>query len=242
MCATYTLNIDLGQFSELFESVLLDESSPLDRVKSDVYPFGYAPVLVRAPHSSDLLLTAKRYALTPPWAKEEKVKWATYNARMTRSNAKSGKYEFIYEVPTWKSAFAKNHCVVPLNNFRESCHDGKAHGHIAQFSSKNQPLLFAAGIYDDWVNAKTGEVISSFAIITTEPDRFLTEVGHDRSPVFLDKGAAYRWLEPFKTSREAFEFLEKNTVHPHLDYELVRKLKSAAGSEVSSLGSKRSQE
>lgn len=234
MCATFTFNLDVAQLSELFDTLTLDESSPLDRVKRDAYPHTYALVITAPPQSSELLLTAKRYALTPAWASEEKVKWATYNARLTRTHAKTGQKEFIYDVPSWRSAFGKRHCLVPLNSFRESCHDGKARGHIAEFTPDNKAVLFAAGLYEDWVNKKTGEVLSTFAIITTEPDSFLTDIGHDRSPVFLNSHTALKWLQPFTTPQKAYDFLESHKEIPKLHYELVRKLKSAPASDAES--------
>jgi putative SOS response-associated peptidase YedK len=41
---------------------------------------------------------------------------------------------------------------------------------------------------------KTGEVIDSFAIVTTEPDEFIKKTGHDRSPLFLPEAQWSHWL------------------------------------------------
>lgn len=237
MCATFTFRPgEIAELTAAIKDLVLDESSPLDRVKDDVYPYGYACVITSPPQTENLLLSAKRYSLTPSWSKEEKVKWATYNARMARTNARTGKAEVIYEVPTWKGAFGNKHCIVPLHSFRESCRDGKAKGHIAEFTPQQSAVIYAAGIYDDWINKKTGEVLSSFAIVTSEPNQFLIDVGHDRSPAILSLDNAKRWLEPFASAKAAYAFLEENKEIPPMNYELVRKLKSGPVSDDAESG------
>lgn len=224
MCAVFSFKINDVDLMVTFPELKLDESSPFYKIKEDTYPHNYSPVIVYL--NNELVLTAKRYALTPSWSKDEKVKWASYNARLNRDNSKTGVLEYIYQVPTWKTAFEKKHCLVPVSHFRESCHSGEAEGHIVRFEPKNKPVLFAAGIYDDWVNPKSGEVTSSFAIVTTEPDAYIEKVGHDRSPVFLDEKKALEWLKPFPSVKEAYSFLEKNHSPPELKFEIERKLKS----------------
>lgn len=225
MCATYTYHVDEAQIEKVFAKYLMDESAPFEKIKDDVFPFTYAPVLVAK--GKFPMLTAKRYSLTPSWASTEKVKWATYNARMNRPKAKGGGLEYIYEVASWKDSFAKYHCLVPMTRFKESCHEGKAAGHMVKFIPKDNDLLLAAGIFSDWVDKKTGEIISTFAIVTTEPDEFIKGVGHDRSPVFLDPNAGQEWIGKFKDGKAAYSFLEEAATRPPLLFEIDRKLKSA---------------
>ena len=63
------------------------------------------------------------------------------------------------------------------------------------FSAPGEGLIFAAGIWDEWVNRSTGEVIQSFAIITHEPPPFIADTGHDRCPVFLGESDGAKWLD-----------------------------------------------
>lgn len=226
MCANYTFKANEKALQKFFEGLLLDASAPFDEVPESVFPFTFAPVIVKK--DGQLALTAKRYSLTPSWAKTPKVKWATYNARMNRPNAKNGKLEFIYEVPTWKESFASFHCLVPMDEFKESCHEGSGAGHIVKFEpTKPGSLLFAAGLYSDWIDKTTGEVLSTFAIVTHDPDEYIRSVGHDRSPVFLGSDSGKEWLNSFNTGIDAYEFLVKNSTRPELKYDLDRKLKSA---------------
>jgi putative SOS response-associated peptidase YedK len=226
MCANYTYHPDENELQKSFKKLKIDKAAPFDEVKGSIFPFTYAPVIVA--NKSDLMLTAKRYSLTPAWADTPKVKFATYNARMNRPSTKKGKeIEHIYEVPTWREPFAKFHCLVPMNEFKESCHEGVASGHIVRFVPKEGGLLFAAGIYSDWVDKKTGEVLSTFAIVTTDPDGYIKKVGHDRSPVFLNPQNGADWLSDFKTGKDAYDFLMEEHLRPKLEYVIERKLKSA---------------
>jgi putative SOS response-associated peptidase YedK len=225
MCANYTFRPDENELQKAFKKIQIDDTAPFNEVKGSVFPFTYAPVIVA--HGKDLMLTVKRYSLTPSWAKTPKVKWATYNARMNRPNEKTGKgLEHIYDVPTWREPFAKHHCLVPMTEFKESCHEGEGAGHIVKFAPKNESLLFAAGIYSDWVDPTTGEILSTFAVVTTDPDEYIKKIGHDRSPVFLNVDSGKKWLADFKSGKEAYQFLEEELARPVLDYQIDRKLKS----------------
>lgn len=128
---------------------------------------------------------AMRFALLPSWAKEPKVKFATHNARL----------ETIDEKPTWKTVFVKRHCLVPMTDFIEPIYDGEYAGHMVSFQEKTGAAVFAAGVWDEWVDRQTGEVIQSFSIITHEPPPFVAAIGHDRCPVFLGEDAAAEWLK-----------------------------------------------
>jgi len=130
------------------------------------------------------ILGAMRFALLPSWSKEPKVKFATHNARL----------ETIDEKPTWRTVFVKRHCLIPLTDFIEPIYEGDYAGHMVAFAEKNGSISFAAGVWDEWVNKSTGEVIQSFSIITHEPPPFIADVGHDRCPVFLDEKSGLEWL------------------------------------------------
>ena len=59
----------------------------------------------------------------------------------------------------------------------------------------NKPFAFA-GIWEDWVNKETGEVVRSFAIITSVTNSLLQKIGHHRSPVILNPEQESQWLNP----------------------------------------------
>lgn len=179
-----------------------------------IVPQRNAPILRRG--SDGVAVSAMRFALLPSWSKESKVKFATHNARL----------ETIEEKPTWRTVFVKRHCLVPMTDFIEPIYDGEYAGNMVSFSEKAGALIFAAGVWDEWVNKETGEVIQSFSIITHEPPPFVAGIGHDRCPVFLGQEAAQEWLSnEGAPGGELKDFLLGSRHIPDLQVEIHRPLK-----------------
>ena len=159
------------------------------------------------------------FSLVPHWSKTKKVKFATHNARI----------ESILEKPTWRMPFVKKHCLVPISEFVESITEvGKKYaGHLVRIRERENALMVAAGIYDEWVDKESGEVIESFAILTTEPPPLITEIGHDRCPLFIQKKYYQDWLNYSGDGRGALDLLQLAQKHQSISFatEIDRALK-----------------
>ncbi|MDF1547462.1 MAG: SOS response-associated peptidase family protein, partial [Bacteroidales bacterium] len=59
------------------------------------------------------------------------------------------------------------------------------------------PFAFA-GIWDQWHDGE-GNIINTYAIITTVANDLLRKIGHERSPVILKPGKEGRWLSKRST-------------------------------------------
>ena len=55
------------------------------------------------------------------------------------------------------------------------------------------PVLTVAGLWDEWKNVETGEMLKSCTMIITAPNDFVAEV-HDRMPVLLGEKEFEPWL------------------------------------------------
>jgi len=168
-----------------------------------VYPHGHFPIVKKTP--AGRFAEMSRYSLIPRWSKVEKPKFATYNARV----------ETISEKPTWAKPLTENRCLVAFSGFFESCYGGTHDGHIVRFEkSDSSDLMVAAGLHEDWMQPETGEVISSFAIVTSKPSAFIEATGHDRSPVFLGEQDWEHWLSDEQKSAGQWHsfLLERQTV------------------------------
>jgi putative SOS response-associated peptidase YedK len=199
MCAQYLI-LRHQKNLELFEGLDTEWSER-------VLPYTPAPVLTAEGPK------VMNYSLIPVWSKEPKPKFATHNARL----------ETITEKATWKRPFLKHHCAVPMNAFIEPIYTGELAGNMVRFNSKD--ILWAAGIHDSWVNKETGEVIESFAIITSEPSQFVKDTGHDRQPLFLTEKNADKWLKLAGEPDTLVEFLNDNFIIPKVTTEVDRPLK-----------------
>ncbi len=191
MCSNFSQNFKTRK--PKFEDFIDPDQITFDLEDKNIFPHQKAIVICKNS------IEEMNFSLIPEWSKERKPKFATYNARI----------ESILEKPNWKNSFLKHHCIVPISTFREPVYEGTMAGNIVEFSSDE--TLLAAGIYNNWVDKSTGEIVPSFAIITKSPYPFIQKVGHDRSPLFLDSKKAKEWLfNASQSTDELKKYLEKN--------------------------------
>lgn len=211
MCAQYTLKTETGILSGKYKIKVSEDVSAIDQ---RFLPHSLAPVIVSEKNTPKL--TAMKFSLVPAWAKEPRVKFATYNARI----------ESITEKPTWRAPFQSQHCLVPLTAFYESVYTGPEAGHIIRLSEKEDALLFAAGLFDFWAAPDGQESFFSFSILTQAPSPFILAHGHDRTPIFLKDDFAFEWLTLVKKDEGYIkETLLNKAYHPELKVAIDRPLK-----------------
>lgn len=213
MCAQYTIRFSTSEMFEDLPFTVINRTG-LDHFETRILPFSSAPLI--AHHKGKFYLTMMRFHLTPHWAKTEKVKWATYNARLETIESKS----------SFQQGFFRHHCLVPLQDFVEAIYEGPLAGNMVRFHKKNREVLWAAGIFDEWMSPDTGKLLRSFAIITKQPDTYIEEMGHDRQPLFLNRSGRKSWLTT-KSSKapELKTLLADNIESPQFDTEVDRPLK-----------------
>lgn len=223
MCSQFESVISIANLAKYTNSVYVDSLDNIEGFASHIYPHIKAPVIIKENNVNKIVFMT--YSLVPYWSKSSNLKFATYNARLDREG-KNNMRELIYNLPTWKKPFEKQHCIVPLAAFYESCHQGSHAGYIVKFAPNNpEQILFAARIWDKWTDLSTGEIVYSFAIITDEPELFIIEVGHDRQPVFLNLSNTSIWLNNDLTSTENYNFLKNNQERINYLVSDYRKLK-----------------
>ena len=174
-----------GRYSFAIEDALILERFGL-RVRTAIYKARYncSPTQNLAVISCDApdTLNYFRWGLIPSWAKEPSLGNKLINARA----------ETVLEKPSFKNAFRNRRCLVPATGFFEwkrtpdktPFHIGLKHG---------SPFCFA-GLWDQWVSGD-GEIIRTFTIITTSPNKLMENI-HDRMPVILHREDEKRWVIP----------------------------------------------
>lgn len=156
-------------------------------------------------------LSEKEFGLIPSWSKDRKVKFATHNARLMSEDKKTGTPVPIYAKPTWRDPFSRRHCLVPMDYFIEPIYSGEFAGNMVKFVPQNEEVIAAAGVWENWVSKDTGEIVSTFAVITDEPLPYIKKIGHDRSPVFLAPNDYDGWLNAGeKDPEKLLAFLQRN--------------------------------
>ena len=135
------------------------------------------------------------FGLTPSWAQKPMY---LINARAegdhnpdnltTYSGAKG-----IITKPAFRKPIRSQRCLVPADAFIEGTTAEKLAKPFLIYLRGRKPFAFA-GIWDEWINRETGEILKSFAIITTVANPLLAMLPHHRSPVILEKEMEAGWL------------------------------------------------
>jgi putative SOS response-associated peptidase YedK len=93
--------------------------------------------------------------------------------------------------PAFREAFQRRRCLVPVDNFFEwkKTASGKQPYAIAL---ADRGIMALAGLWETW-RSPAGELVRSFAIVTTVPNALCSEI-HNRMPVILKPAAWLVWL------------------------------------------------
>lgn len=123
----------------------------------------------------------RHWSLLPAWAKEPKLKFATFNARA----------ETVTQKPAFRGAWKRSQrCIVPASAYAEwPTIDGKKQRHRVQ-AANGAPLLFG-GLWELWQRGQ--EERHSFTILTVPPVSQI-EWLHHRMPLILPESVLDAWL------------------------------------------------
>lgn len=128
-----------------------------------------------------------QWGLIPSWAKDDSIKKFTLNARI----------ETLKEKPSFRNSI-NNRCLIIADGYYEwQWLDPKGKKKQQYLITLPNDELFAfAGIWAEWVNKETGEIIKSYSIITTEANQLMREIHNSkkRMPVILTKNNENDWL------------------------------------------------
>jgi len=127
------------------------------------------------------------WGLIPPWSKEKDIRQYTLNARI----------ETIKEKPSFKNSVNKR-CLVIADGFYEwkwLDEKGKEKEKYL-ISLANDELYAYGGIYSEWVNENTGEIMNTYSIVTTDANPLVAEIHKKkRMPIILKKEDEQSWLD-----------------------------------------------
>jgi len=120
-------------------------------------------------------LSFYKWGLIPFWAKDKSIGNKMINA----------KAETIMEKASFKNPFKRKRCLVLSDGFYEWKKINPKEKIPYCIKMEDDSLFAMAGIWDTWKN-EAGEMINSFAIITTSPNELMGNI-HARMPVILSK-------------------------------------------------------
>lgn len=124
-----------------------------------------------------------RWGLIPFWAKD-----STIGNRMINARA-----ETLAEKPSFRRAFAARRCLIPADGFYEWLKQGKGASRPFYIRLKDGGLFGFAGLWEEW-KSPDGEVVTTCAIITVEPNELMAGI-HNRMPAILKLEHEAAWLD-----------------------------------------------
>lgn len=135
-----------------------------------------------------------QWGLVPSWVKDESQKLQLWNKTI---NARG---ETLFEKPSFKSAAQSRHCILYVDGFYEHHHyKGKTYPFFI-YRKDSEPMPLAC-IYEHWVDKKTGEMLNTFSIVTTQANTLMGKIHNNpkltapRMPVILDEIKEEIWLD-----------------------------------------------
>lgn len=173
MCGRFSLTADEQHINTFFE--LSGGNAPYVP-RYNGAPTQSLPVITND-HPKKLQLF--RWGLIPRWSKEV--------SKIPLINARS---ETLDLKPSFEKVFREKRCLVPADGFYEWVHSGRKLPY--RFTLENESLFAFAGLWDCW-RSQSGEMINSFAILTTDANKMMEPI-HNRMPVILEKEHFDLWL------------------------------------------------
>ncbi|WP_083879125.1 SOS response-associated peptidase [Leucobacter salsicius] len=152
----------------------------------NIAPTQQIPIAATDPLTGDKHFQTAYWSLLPPWAKELKPKFPTFNARAETAATK----------PSFKAAVQHGRCAIPVTGFYEW--SGPQGARVPHAIHGPDPVLTLAGLYSWWrapESGPNGEWHLTATILTSPSTGKMAEI-HDRMPVFLAPELTAEWLDP----------------------------------------------
>ncbi|MDQ3191908.1 MAG: SOS response-associated peptidase [Bacteroidota bacterium] len=141
------------------------------------------------------------WGLIPKWTK------SIEDAAKIRSCTLNAKSETVFEKPSFRSSIKTNRCIIPSTGFFEwKTINKKKHPYF--IFPKNEDFFSFAGIWEEWADKTTGEIINTFSILTTQANPLMATIHNEkkRMPLILPHELENNWLSENLTIEETKAF------------------------------------
>ena len=185
MCGRFTSTTPASELADFFEAAT--------ELPDEIENYNVAPTsdvaVVHQEENGQRRLDLMFWGLVPSWAESPAIGSRLINARS----------ETVAVKPSFRSAFRRRRCLIPVDGFYEWVHvpERKKKQPVYITSTDGSPLAFA-GIWESWRSKEepeTAAVLRTCSIITGPPNELIAPL-HDRMPMILSQDQWARWLDP----------------------------------------------
>jgi putative SOS response-associated peptidase YedK len=186
-------------------------------------------------------IQAFHFGFTPSWSRKQT--WVI-NARAEGDHNPNNEPNFrgskgIIKKPFFRKSIRSKRCLVIADAFIEGTTKEKLKKpFLVYMRNKERPFAFG-GVYDEWVNSETGEILKSFAIITCPPNSLMQKIPHHRMPVIIPLKFYKHYLNPNADLSEITALLEPYTAQKMNAYPIdasISKIKTNEAAALKPLG------
>lgn len=210
MCGRFEANISKEKLIKKFgiDNWQLDKYMP----RFNVPPSTNIPIIRKA--GDNRIANEAFWGLIPSWSKDKKIAYHTFNARS----------ETLAEKPSFRNAYKHSRCLIPASGYYEWQQQNKTNKQPFWIGRADKEPFAMAGLFEDWTDTNTGELIESFTIITRPAFQEISHI-HNRMPVILPEDYYEDWLDgqfdkfpTIKISEMDFYPISKEVGSPKNDY------------------------
>jgi putative SOS response-associated peptidase YedK len=181
MCGRFTLTIHhFGDVVESLAAAIEPELLDSYRPRYNIAP-GQQHWILRCEAGRREIVPAD-WGLINHWSKDPSVAYKQINARA----------ETLSQRPAYRAAFRSRRCLLPADGFYE-WRGPRGKREPMWFHPPGGGLLLLAGLYEGWLDKETGEVRTTFTIVTTGANELVKPV-HDRMPAIVAQDRIDDWL------------------------------------------------
>lgn len=200
MCFSVNVNLVKDELEDRYGAVFPDHQRHQPSYYYHAYSLPELPAICSESPDKIIML---RWGLIPHWVKNaedaEKIRFKTFNARAETINVK----------PSFSYAFRYRRCIIPVKGFFEWQHDGNEKIPWYIYSAGND-IISLAGLYDNWIDANTGEGFRTFSVITTDANEMMAVIHNSkkRMPAVLTREMEMKWISTDFPIQEAHKILK----------------------------------
>lgn len=179
---------DLSAIMEIEQKLIPYTDLPINHKSG----FAHPKLLIYTKDHPEVPIIAN-WGLIPHWVKDAELKTKIWNSTI---NARG---ETLAEKPSFRDAYKSKRCLVYVDGFYEHHHQDKQTYPFYVHRPDKEPICIA-GIWSDWTDRQSGEVWTSFSLVTTKANEMMARIHNNpkakeaRMPVLLNEEEAEFWL------------------------------------------------
>ncbi|MTI31793.1 SOS response-associated peptidase [Xanthovirga aplysinae] len=199
MCFHYALQVEAQQIENRYQAHFSVPEEFHKFYYTNAYDHRPLPIIT---NETPELIQNFFWGLIPYWVKDRESALELWSKTL---NARS---ETAFEKPSFRHGIRYQRCLIPCTGFYEwHTYQKKKYPYFLYL--KGKPIFSLAGIWESWIEKKSGKKVNTFSVLTTEANSLVAKIHNEkkRMPVILTVENEKRWLSSSSSKEETFSLL-----------------------------------